>query len=187
MALERRLLVPAAALLLAFAAVAATPTPAAAAGISIDLGDEDISLDDEDVLVKAEDGSRARISPEGDLAVRGRRVAVSATDRRALRHYNETVHGIVDRGIELGVQGAGLAFSALGEVAAALATGQPERAERRVERRGASIKESARELCREVQALVLIQESIRTRVPAFRPYAVLEDDAAEDCEDDVDD
>lgn len=185
MALHRRLLLaPAAALLLSFAAI---PGPSAAASISIDLGDEDISLDDEDVLVRAEDGSRARISPEGDLAVRGRGVAVSATDRRALRHYNETVHGIVDRGVELGIQGAGLAFTALGEVAAALATGRPERAERRVERRGEAIEESARELCREVQALVLIQESISTRVPAFRPYAVLEEDAAEDCEDDVDD
>ena len=184
MALDRRLLAPAAALLLAFFA---TPTPAAAASISIDLGDEDISLDDEDVLVRAEDGSRARISPEGDLTVRGRRVAVSATDRRALRHYNETVHGIVGRGIELGVQGAGLAFSALGEVAVALATGHSERAERRVERRGEAIEESARELCREIQALVLVQESIGSRVPAFRPYVVLEEDAAEDCEDDVDD
>ena len=113
--------------------------------------------------------------------------ATVRTDRRALRHYNETLHGIVDLGVEIGVQGAGLAFSALGEVVAALASGEPERAERRVERRAEPIKESARELCKEVQALVLVQESIASRLPAFRPYAVLEEDAGEDCLDDLED
>jgi hypothetical protein len=184
MPLRARHLAAAALLLLPLAAV---PGPATAAGIHMDLGDEDITLDDEDVLVTAEDGSRASISPEGDLVVRGRRVAVSATDRRALRHYNETVHGIVEQGIELGMQGAGLAFSALGEVVAALASGEPERAERRVERRAEPIKEAARELCKEVQALVLVQESIASRVPAFRPYAVMDEDAGEDCVEDVED
>ncbi len=177
MAFDRRLLAPTAALLL----LALAAAPAAATRISIDAGDDDITLDDEDVLITAEDGSRARITPEGDLTIRGRKVAVGAADRRALRHYNETMHGIVERGIELGVQGAGLAFSAIGEVVAALASGNPERAERRVERRAEPLKENARELCNEVKALVLIQESIATRLPAFRPYAVLEEDAGEDC------
>lgn len=171
----------AAVLALLLLAPAAAPAPAGAASISIEAGHDDIDLDGDDVVLTAEDGSRARITPAGELFVRGRRVATGAVERRALRHYNESVHGIVELGMELGIQGAGLAFAALGEVVAALASGDPERAERRVERRAEPIKEGARELCREVQALALIQESIATRLPAFRPYAVLEEDAGEDC------
>jgi hypothetical protein len=155
--------------------------PAAATHISIDLGHEDITFDDEDVIIEARDGSRARVSPEGDLTIRGRRVSVGAAERRALRNYNESMHWMVEQAVEIGVDSAGLAFSALGHALAAIATGDGDRAERRVEARAEPIKEKARELCREVRALVLVQESIASRVPAFRPYAVLDEDAGDDC------
>jgi hypothetical protein len=163
-------------------ALLAVGTPAAAARIDFDFDSENIDLDDEDVIITADDGTRARISPSGTLTVRGRRVEVDDVSRRALRNYNEGIHFIVDQAVEIGLDSAGLAFTAMGEALAAIASGNGERAERRVERRAEPIKEKARALCSEVRALVLVQESIVSRVRAFRPYAVLEEDAGDDCE-----
>jgi hypothetical protein len=168
--------------LLAVALLGAGTAPAAAAQFRFDFDDENIELDDEDVVITADDGTRARISPSGSLSIRGRRVELDEVSRRALRNYNEGIHFIVDQAVEIGLDSAGLAFTAMGEALAAIASGNGERAERRVERRAEPIKEKARALCSEVRALVLVQESIVSRVRAFRPYAVLDEDAGDDCE-----
>jgi hypothetical protein len=161
----------------------AAAVPAAAASISLDSGEGSIDLDGEDVVIDAE-GDEARITPGGDLVVDGRRVRTDERERRDLVRYNELVHSIVDRALTVGVEGAGLAISAIGEALAAVVTGDEARAERRVEARAEDLKDEARELCTDVRRLERIQDRLAEALPAFQPFAVMEIDA-DDC--DVDD
>ena len=181
---HRRLLfvVPFVAALIALAAA-----PAAAAHISISF-DHDIEIEDDDIVISADD-SEAVVAPDGTLRVDGRRIAMGERDRQALVLYNQALRRVKDHGMELGFQGAGLAVEALATAVVAITTtgddGRAERrAERRIEAKAEDIKDAARELCNDVRTAEVLQEMVAERVPAFRPFAVLELDE-DDC--DVDD
>ena len=166
-----------AALLLPLAAA-----PAAATHISINVDDDDdVRVDGDEIVITAEDDSEATVEPDGTLRVDGRRVAMAERDRQALVLYNRTLRNVKDRAIELGVQGAGLALHAVTEAVVAVATGKPERAERRVERHAEDLKDNARRLCQEMREVEQLQDTVAARVAAFRPYAVIELDE-DDCQ-----
>jgi hypothetical protein len=163
--------------LLALAAV-----PAAATHISMSF-DHDIEIEGDDIVINA-DGDEAVVSADGELTVDGRRISMGERDRQALLLYNQALRRVKERGMEIGLQGAGLAVHALAEAFVAVTTGDERRAERRIEARAEDIKDSARELCNDVRTAEVLQEMVAERVPAFRPYAVIELDE-DDC--DVDD
>jgi hypothetical protein len=155
--------------------------PAAAASLHFSLDDDnDISFAGDDVLIRTSDGE-ARISPDGELFVDGRRVRVAARDRNDLRDYNDSIYWLKERAIDIGAQGVGLAAVALSEALVAVFTGDEKRVERRVEARAGRLKEDARELCEEMRQLQSLQDRLASRVAAFRPYAVIEIEA-DDCQ-----
>jgi hypothetical protein len=167
-----------------FAAVllaAFSTAPAAAVSIHIDtdIDGAEIEIEDDDVLVVV-DGAEARISPAGELFVDGRRVRVGERDQRDLVRYNSGMHWVEDHAIDLGLQGAGLAVSALGEAFAAVLTGDEKRAERRIEARADQLENDARELCDELRRIERIQNRLAANVTHFRPFAILELDD-DDC------
>ena len=162
--------------------LALAAAPAAAGHISVNL-EHDIEIEDEDVVVSADD-SEAIVSPDGRLTVDGRRIALGERDRQALVLYNRTLRRVEDRAMEIGFQGAGLAVHAIAEAVVAITSGNERRAERRIEARAEDIKDNARELCNDVRTAEVLQEMVAERVPAFRPFAVIELDD-DDC--DVDD
>ena len=168
--------------LLFAALLALAAAPAAAAHISINV-DHDIEIEGDDVVIDNDD-EEAIVTPDGRLIVEGRRIAIGERDRQALVLYNQALRRVEDRGIEIGLQGAGLAVHALAEAFTAIATGNERRAERRIEAHAEDIKDAARELCRDLRTAEVLQEMVAERVPAFRPFAVLELDE-DDC--DVDD
>jgi hypothetical protein len=155
--------------------------PLAATSIHFDFDGQRVGLDGDVAVITAEDGSKARISPEGELTVRGKKVRTAERERRFLRRYNESLHRIEDTAIELGVRGAGLAVTALAEVAVALASGDGERAERRLEGKAEGLKDRARELCHDFDLLLRLQDELADELPAFRPYAVIGADGDVDC------
>jgi hypothetical protein len=165
---------------LALAVVALGAASASAMHISISAGDDALDIQHDDVVIRGDDHTRARITPEGQLIVDGHRVRLSRGDRQAFAHYNAALHRIEDRAISLGLQGAGLAFSAIGEAVLAVASGDGHRAERRVEARADRMKDEARELCAEVRTVQRIQDALAATVPEFEPYAVLDMDD-DDC------
>jgi hypothetical protein len=162
------------------ALLALAATPAGAVHVSMSVGHDDIRVDGDDVLIRAEDDREARITPSGDLEVDGREIRLQEVDRRDLMRYNAAVHELEDQAIALGAQGAGLAFHAIGEAIAALASGDGGRAERRIEARAEDIKEDARELCRDMRRLERLQDRLAWRLAAFRPFAVIDLDD-DDC------
>ncbi len=181
---HRRSLPPtlAAAIPFAFAcALLLAPAPAAASHISIDLDDGDrLRIDDGDVFITDDDDREARIEPDGTLTVEGRRVRLAERDRQALVLYNQSIRRIEDHAIDVGLEGASLAAHALTEALVGVATGRPERAERRVRHRAEDVKDAARRLCEEVRFVEHLQNHIAERVDAFEPFAVIDLDA-DDC------
>ncbi len=149
--------------------------PACATHISINVDDDDsVRVVDHDVVIESgDDEAEATVEPDGTLRVDGRRVRVAERDRQALVLYNQSVRRIEDRAIEIGVQGAGLAVHAITEAVVAIATGEPQRAERRVKHHAEDLKDNARQLCQEVRAVERLQDSIADRVDEFRPFAVI--------------
>ena len=172
---------PFAAALLLAAALGLAAAPAAATHISISVDDDDgIRVDDGDVVITADDDSEARVEPDGTLRIDGRRAHLGERDRQALVLYNQSIRRIEHRAIEIGVQGAGLAVHAVTEAVVAIAGGHPQRAERRVRAHAEDLKDNARRLCQEMRAVEQLQDSIASRVAAFRPFAVIELDD-DDC------
>ena len=159
--------------------VVAAPASAANIHISLETPGENITIDDDDVVIEV-DAEEARISRDGDLTIDGKRQRVSARDRDDLIRYNATMHWLEDRAVDIGLQGAGLAVVAIGEAVAAALTGEEDGVERRVEVRAERLKDDVRELCAEMRRLEGVQDRLAARLRSFRPFAVMEMDA-DDC------
>src|SRR5690348_10779507 len=83
-------------------------------------GDDHIRMDRGQVVITADDGSEARVTPAGDFLVGDKAVAVSTEQRTLLKQYNRQILDIEDRGMQIGMQGAKLALNVLGDVFAGL-------------------------------------------------------------------
>jgi len=140
--------------------------------------DVNISMDGDLVILEPHGEARAEIAPSGDLRIDGKLIAVPLKDRLLLARYNQSMQTIVSRGIALGVEGAGLGVQALTAALVGIVTGEKDAAKRTVEPRAAKMKENARALCMEARTLKLVQDEIANDVPAFRPYAQIDDEGS---------
>ena len=114
-----------------------------------------ITFQGDDVVITADDGSRARISPEGDLTLAGKPVAVDDGQRRLLQQYSDGAHELVRHGMKLGTAGAQLAVDIVGAVFSGLLAGDDDKEiERRTKASTAGFKAKARVLCDDMQSLV---------------------------------
>jgi hypothetical protein len=128
---------------------------------------------------------RAEISPQGDLLVEGKAVAVTPAQRKLLLGYRAQVIQVADTGLEIGSKGADLAGEAIGQALGALFSGDTKEMERRVEARAEQLKQEARAICGQLPAMLATQQRLAASLPAFRPYATLEQADIDDCMDEV--
>jgi DUF2884 family protein len=142
--------------------------------------DKGIDIRHDDIVITAHDDTKARITPDGALYVDGDRVKLTDAERVGFSNYNAALHLVKDQAVDVGLQGAGLAFSAIGEVISAIADGEPHRAEHRVEGRAERLKDEARKICDEIRTLERLQDTLARSVPEFEPYAVIQLDRG-DC------
>ena len=152
-------------------------------GINV-LGDSRISLDGDDVVIKARDGSLARITAAGDLSIEGKTVAVNDGERKLLRRYHLGIHSIEDRGMQIGRDAMHLAGGVIGTVMADLFSAgevDDKQIDRDAERQAEPIKQEARALCKDVQSERQLQSALVAQLPAFQPYAVIHSDSDHDC------
>jgi len=130
---------------------------------------------------------RAEITPDGDFLVEGEIQPIDAHQRRQLLAYRGKVIGIALTGIEIGeksaeaaldaVQGSwlGLAFRAM--------TGTLDSSIERMVRK--HVQPAVVAICRQLPELMQAQQELATSLPQFRPYATLDSNDIEDCENDV--
>ena len=166
------------------------------AGERAKLDSENLSLDglhfgkdDKRGTAMRKDRPKGEISPEGDLLIDGKAVAVDAAQRRQLLDYRTQVIGIAKTGIDAGEHAAMVAIDLTNvSLFRLIVGGMTGSLERRVE---ASVKRdiapAVLQICRQLPRLRDSQQALAASVPEFRPYATLEQDDIDGCERDVGD
>ena len=128
---------------------------------------------------------RAEITPQGDLLVDGKPVAIDASQRALLRDYRGEVIAIAEAGIAIGGKGVGLAESALKQAAGAIFSGQTDEMERSIEAEAQKLESEARVLCTKLPAMLETQQQLAASLPEFKPYATMTQADIDDCLDDT--
>jgi hypothetical protein len=154
-------------------------------------GEHGVGMSVGDWKVQAHDkgdasGPRAEITPQGDLLVDGKAVAVTDDQRKLLVDYRNEVIQVAETGMEIGSKGADLAGRAVSEAIGSIFGGDTKAMEQRVEAEAEKLKQEARKICTQLPALLATQQQLAASLPAFRPYADMTQKDVDDCMDDVD-
>ncbi len=130
---------------------------------------------------------KGEITPAGDLLIDGEAQPVDAAQRQELLAYRQQVIGIAIAGMEVGQEAADAALDAVGgSWLGILFNAMTGRLENKIERVvQAKIQPMVLGICRELPALMASQQHLADSVPAFRPYANLQQRDIDDCERDV--
>ncbi|HET7655482.1 MAG TPA: hypothetical protein VFK18_00625 [Luteimonas sp.] len=130
---------------------------------------------------------KGEITPAGDLLIDGEAQPVDAAQRQELLAYRQQVIGIAIAGMEVGQEAADAALDAVGgSWLGILFNAMTGRLENKVERVvQAKIQPMVLGICHELPALMASQQHLADSVPAFRPYANLQQRDIDDCERDV--
>jgi hypothetical protein len=130
---------------------------------------------------------KAEITPSGDFLVGGRAVAIDAEQRRQLLSYRGLVIDIAKDGIEAGETAAMATIEAADVSMFSLVVGGLTGSlERRIERTVKQhIEPMVRQICQRLPEVLASQQQLSASLPEFRPYATLEHDDVDDCENDV--
>ena len=140
---------------------------------------QNITISDHDVQNAK---PKAEITPDGDLLIAGKAVALTPAQRTQVLAYREQVIQIGQQGIAIGKQGAALGMHATGAALAAVFSGKSEQQVRQqVEAQASGIRQSAMKICDRLPALKTTQQKLAVDVPAFKPYATMTQKDIDDC------
>ena len=130
---------------------------------------------------------RAEITPQGDFLIEGRPVAIDRHQRQELLLYRGEVIAIAKAGIDIGERSAQAALDAVDRGLFSLMFGAITGSlERRIEKTvRETVEPGVRQICLSLPALRDRQQRLSATLPAFRPYATLEADDVEDCENEL--
>ena len=130
---------------------------------------------------------RAEITPQGDFLIEGKPVAIDRYQRQELLLYRGEVIAIAKAGIDIGERSAQAALDAVDRGLFSLMFGAITGSlERRIEKTvRETVEPGVRQICLSLPALRDRQQRLSATLPAFRPYATLEADDVEDCENEM--
>ncbi|WP_374013649.1 hypothetical protein [Pseudoxanthomonas koreensis] len=124
---------------------------------------------------------RAEITPQGDLLIDGKAVALDDTQRQLLLAHRGNIIAIAETGIGLGMQGADLGAKAAAGALKSMFSGNAEAFEKQMEAEGKKIEAEALKICHQLPALLQSQQALAAALPAFVPYATMDASDIEDC------
>ena len=127
--------------------------------------------------------SDAEITPDGDLLIDGKPVEVDANEREMLLAYRQQITDVALAGAKIGVQGAELATTAMGEAFRGILSGNTEEMEARIEAEAAKIEAQVVVLCDRLQPLLETQQALAASIPELEPYATMSKDDVDQCYD----
>lgn len=128
------------------------------------------------------DGTKkAEITPAGDLLVDGKAVPLDDAQRKLVLEYRGRIVAIAEAGIGIGLEGADLAGKAVGVAVEGVLTGNTEQIEKKIEAEAEGIRRSAVKLCEKLPALLDTQNRLAAALPAFQPYAKMDQQDVDDC------
>ena len=123
----------------------------------------------------------AEITPEGLLLVDGKDVVTTAAQRAQLLEYRHQVEAIALAGMDIGVSGANLGVKAAGEALKGVFSGDTNGIEQRINAEADKLKAQANQLCARLPALMASQQVLAASLPAFAPYATMDQSDIDDC------
>jgi predicted small lipoprotein YifL len=139
-------------------------------------------LAEENIRVGEESGKpKAQISPKGDFLVDGKAVPVDDTQRRLLLAHRANLIAVAQAGIAVGMQGADLGLEAATGALKSVFTGTSDDFEQRMEARGKQIEAEAVKICQALPPLLASQQALAAALPAFQPYATMDQSDIDDC------
>ena len=124
---------------------------------------------------------KAEITPQGDLLIDGKAVAVTPAQRALLLKYRGEIIGVASAGMEIGKQGVDIAGKAIGPAVSSIFNGDNEQVERELEAQGERIEAAAMKLCDQLQPMLKTQQELAASLPAFKPYANMSQSDIDDC------
>lgn len=130
---------------------------------------------------KRDGDSDAEITPAGDLVIDGKPVEIDAAERALLLEYRAHVAEVAMAGARIGLQGADLATSAMGQAFRGVLGGDTEGMEARIEAEAEKIKVEATKLCDHLQPMLDTQQALAASIPELVPYATMTQDDIDDC------
>lgn len=164
---------------------AAAPAPAnTALGRKIQeaMAEASAKLATENMRVGKESGKpEAEISPQGDFLVDGKPVQVDDAQRKLLLAHRANLVAVAQAGIAVGMQGADLGIEAATGALKSVFKGESEKFGQEMEARGKAIEAEAMKLCERMPPLLASQQALAAALPAFQPYATIDQQDIEDC------
>ena len=133
------------------------------------------------IKISADKQPRAEISPDGRLLIAGKEVTVNDTQRRHLQEYRGHVVAIAMDGMDVGLAGAKLGANAAGEALKGIFSGDSEGVEKRINAEAAKIEAQAKRICERLPAMLASQQALARELPAFKPYATMDQSDVDDC------
>lgn len=125
--------------------------------------------------------AKAEITPQGDLLIEGKAVAVTPEERQLLLKHRQLLVNIATNGVDIGMKGVDLAGDAVGEAFKSVFTGDTDQVEKKVEAKAKEIEKSAEALCDQLPLLLESQKTLANSLPEFKPYATMTIDEVNDC------
>jgi hypothetical protein len=143
-------------------------------GVHINVNGHEIDTSDEKL-------PRAEITPQGDLLIEGKAVAVTPAQRKLLLEYRGEIIDVASAGMDIGKQGVGIAGKAVRTAIAGIFNGKSDEAQREMEAEGKRIEAAAMRLCERLQPMLQTQQQLAASLPAFQPYATVSQSDIDDC------
>ncbi|MBA0449711.1 hypothetical protein [Stenotrophomonas maltophilia] len=133
------------------------------------------------IKISADAQPRAEITPDGHLLIAGKEIPANDTQRRHLQTYRGYVVAIAMDGMDVGLAGAKLGASAAGEALKGIFSGDSEGVEKRINAEAEKIEAQAKRICDRLPAMLASQQALARELPAFRPYATMDQSDVDDC------
>ncbi len=136
------------------------------------------------VIVKVSGHDPAYITTHGHLVIgstNADEVPTNDEQRAALAAYNKAANGMIDKGIDVGVEGAHVAADAIGIVIKDAVNGKTQDIDKDVKKGVEPIKGKVDQLCNQLDTWRQAQADVARLIPVFEPYAIIGDADIKDC------
>lgn len=142
---------------------------------SDEMGSRNLTISDDN------GGTKAEITPQGDLLVAGEKIPVNDRQRALLVKYRGEVIAIATAGAHIGAQGADFGVRSAGKALRGALSGNGDQVEAEIEAEARAFEARALEICDRMPPLLESQQQLAAQLPAFKPYATMTQADVDDC------
>ena len=126
-------------------------------------------------------GTKAEITPQGELLVGGDKVPVNEQQRALLLKYRGEVIALATAGADIGVDGADFGMRTAGKALGGVLSGNGDQVDKEIEAEARKFEARARKICDHLPPMLETQRQLAAGLPAFRPYATMDQSDIDDC------